>query len=61
MRTPLLIVVVPMLLFVIAVMGSRRLDAWSLAAGAMLAAAIALVMFVRDEPPQHVAKWGRGG
>ena len=60
MRTPLLIVVVPMLLFVIAVMVSRRLDAWSLAVGAMLAAAIALVIFVRDEPPQHVAKWGRG-
>jgi hypothetical protein len=38
----------------------RSVVPWKLAAGALLSAAVAFVMFVRDDPPQHVAKWGRG-
>lgn len=60
MRAPLLIVVVPMALFFFFVMSSRELDAWSLAAGAVGASAVALFMFVRDDPPPHVVNWGRG-
>lgn len=60
MRTPLLIVVVPMFLFFVVVVLTRKLDRWSLAAGAVAASAMAMVMFVRDDPPQHVANWKRG-
>jgi hypothetical protein len=60
MRGPLLHVVVPMFLFFWAVVLTRRLDRWSVAAGAMATSAIALIMFVRDDPPQHVANWKRG-
>jgi hypothetical protein len=60
MRTPLLVVIVPMFIFFWGVSLTRKLDPWSLAAGAVMSAAIALVMFVRDDPPQHVANWGRG-
>jgi hypothetical protein len=60
LRTPLLIVSIPMVLFVLAVMATRKLDAWSVAVGATGAIAIALVIFTRDDPPQHVVNWGRG-
>jgi hypothetical protein len=39
---------------------TRKFDRWSLAAGAVGASAVALVMFVRDDAPQHVANWRRG-
>jgi Nuclease-related domain len=60
MRTPLLIVVVPMLLFFFGVASTRELDVWSLAAGAGMACAVALIIFVRDDPPPHVVNWRRG-
>jgi hypothetical protein len=60
MRTPLLIVVVPMLLVFFGIVGTRKLDAWSVAAGTLAASAVALIIFVRDDPPPHVANWRRG-
>src|SRR4051794_14212254 len=60
MRAPLLVVVVPMFLFFWAVALTRRLDKWSLAAGAVGACAVAFVMFVRDDAPKHVTNWRRG-
>jgi hypothetical protein len=60
MRAPLLVVVAPLFFFFWAVALTRRLDRWSLAAGAVGAAAVALVMMVRDDPPQHVKNWQRG-
>ncbi len=56
-RRPLLAVAVPPILFVLGVAGSRRLDSWSVAAGAAAAIAIAFVIFARDDPPQHVVNW----
>jgi hypothetical protein len=41
-------------------MVSHKIDRWSLAAGAALAVAIALLIFTLDEPPQHVQNWRRG-
>jgi Nuclease-related domain len=52
--------VVPMVLFFLFVAGTRTLDAWSLAAGALMASAVALTIFVRDDPPPHVEHWRRG-
>jgi hypothetical protein len=60
LRTPLLIVVVPMYVFVIAVMLTRHLDRWTFAAGVVGSAATALIVFVRDDPPGHVVHWRRG-
>jgi hypothetical protein len=60
MRVPLLVVVVPMFLFFWAVVLTRTLDRWSVAAGAVASSAVAMIMFVRDDPPQHVANWRRG-
>jgi len=60
MRTPLLIVVIPMFVFFWAVVLTHKLDGWSVAAAAVLSSAIALVFSVRDEPPQHVLKWRQG-
>jgi hypothetical protein len=60
MRAPLLVVVAPMFLFFWGVALSQTLDAWSVAAGAVAASAIGLIVFVRDDPPQHVANWRRG-
>ena len=59
-RWPLLLVVCPLFAFALGVMVSRRIDRWSLAAGATLAVAIAFLMYTLDEPPQHVQKWKRG-
>jgi hypothetical protein len=59
-RQPLLIVVVPVFLAVLVLAVTRRFDVWSLAAGALIASGIALVMFIRDDPPQYVEKWRRG-
>lgn len=59
-RWPLLIVVLPMFVFFWGVTLTRKLDAWSLAAGAAATTAVALISFVRDEPPQHVTNWRRG-
>jgi hypothetical protein len=55
-----MIVIVPMFVFFWAVTLTRKLDPWSLAAGALMTSAVALFIFVRDDPPQYVAKWGRG-
>jgi hypothetical protein len=60
MRAPLLFVVVPLVIFFFAVAGSRKLDAWSLAAGAAMATAASFAMSVRDDAPQHVLNWRRG-
>jgi Nuclease-related domain len=60
MRAPLLLVVVPLTIFFFAVSGSRKLDAWSLAAGAAMATATTFAMNVRDDAPQHVLNWRRG-
>jgi len=60
MRMPLLIVVVPMLVFFWAVVFLHKLDPWSVAATAMAASAVCLIMFVRDDAPQHVQNWRRG-
>ena len=60
MRTPLLVGVVPIFVFFWVIAVTRKLDPWSLSAGALMSAAVAFVMFVRDDPPQHVANWGRG-
>lgn len=60
MRAPLLAALAPMLLLVVAVISWRRLDPWSLAAGTVIATVVALFIFVRDDPPQHVQNWGRG-
>ncbi len=60
LRTPLLIVFVPIVVAFLAITSTRKLDAWSMAAGALMAAGWALVIFVRDEPPQHVLNWRRG-
>jgi hypothetical protein len=49
-----------MFVFFWAVVLTRRLDRWSVAAGAVATSAVALIMFVRDDPPQHVANWRRG-
>lgn len=59
-RRPLLIVVAPPLLFFLVIAGSRKLDAWSVAAGGLAAVGVAFTMFIRDEPPQHVLNWKRG-
>lgn len=60
MRTPLLIVVVPMLLVFFGIVVTRKLDGWSVAAGTLAATAVALIVFVRDDPPPHVINWRRG-
>jgi hypothetical protein len=60
MRLPLIVVVAPLLLFFVAIVASRRLDPWSLAAGVALATGLLFVIFVRDAPPHHVANWGLG-
>jgi hypothetical protein len=60
MRTPLLVVLVPMFFVFWVIVFSRRLDPWSVAAGAIAATALALADFVRGDPPQHVQNWKRG-
>jgi len=60
MRWPLLAAVVPFFVFALAVMLSRKLDPWSLAAGAAIAVGIAVSIYTLDEPPQYVQKWKRG-
>lgn len=60
MRLPLLIVLVPMGVFVVAVMATRKLETWSVAEGAVIAAGIAIAMSVRDEAPSHILNWKRG-
>ena len=60
MRTPLLVGVIPIFVFFWLIVMTRKLDPWSLAAGALMSAAVVVVVFVRDDPPQHVANWGRG-
>jgi hypothetical protein len=60
MRTPLLVVVVPMFVFFWVVVFLHKLDPWSIAAGAVGSSAVALIIFVRDDPPQHVINWRRG-
>jgi hypothetical protein len=40
--------------------GDDELDLWSVAAGAAMTSAVAFLIFVRDDPPQHVANWRRG-
>lgn len=60
MRTPLLVVLVPMFFVFWVIVFSRRLDAWSVAAGALAASAFALADFVRDDPPQYIRNWKRG-
>jgi hypothetical protein len=59
-RVPLLIVVVPMFFVFLGLDVTRRFDPWSLGAGAIVTSAIAIVMFVRDDPPQHIENWRRG-
>src|SRR4029079_3126576 len=39
---------------------SRGVDRWSLAVGASAGALITMALWLRDEPPELVAKWGRG-
>jgi hypothetical protein len=60
LRTPLLIVVVPMFVSFWAILLTRKLDPWSLAAGALMTSAVSLFTFFRDDPPQHVVNWRRG-
>jgi hypothetical protein len=60
MRTPLLIVVVPMFAFFLAVVLTHKLDDWSVAASIVGAGAVATIMLVRDAAPQHVLNWQRG-
>jgi hypothetical protein len=60
LRAPLLIVIVPMFVFFWAVTLTRKLDVWSMVAGALMSSAMALFMFVRDDAPQHVLNWKRG-
>jgi hypothetical protein len=55
-----ILIVAPLFAFALAVIVSRRLDAWSLATGAALSVGIALLMFILGEPPQHIQKWRRG-
>jgi hypothetical protein len=56
----LLIVIVPMFVFFWAVTLTRKLDIWSMTAGALMTSAVALFTFVRDDAPQHVLHWKRG-
>jgi nuclease-like protein len=60
LRVPLLIVVSPMFAVFVFVVLFKPLDAWSVAAGVLAATGVAFISFTRDDPPQHVAKWGRG-
>ncbi|MGZ4356396.1 MAG: nuclease-related domain-containing protein [Gaiellaceae bacterium] len=60
MRTPLLVVLVPMFFAFWVIVFSRKLDPWSVAAGALAATAMAFADFVRGEPPQHIQNWRRG-
>lgn len=60
MRVPLALVTVPMFVFFVTVVLVHELDPWSVAAGGVAGAGGAILMFVRDDPPAHVANWGRG-
>jgi hypothetical protein len=60
MRTPLLIVTVPLFVFFVGVAGTHKLDRWTVAASTAAAAGMFLVMWVRDDAPQHVLNGQRG-
>jgi Nuclease-related domain len=60
MRAPLLICVVPMYGFFLYVVGTHKLDVWTTAAVTVGGGATWLIMFVRDEAPQHILNWRRG-
>jgi hypothetical protein len=60
MRAPLLITIVPLLLVFWWVVFTHKLDNWSVAATAAGSVAIMLVIWVRDDAPQHVLNWRRG-
>src|SRR5437763_1262023 len=60
MRTPLLFVVTPMLAFFWFVVFTHALDTWTVAATCVAAAATCLVIWVRDDAPQHLLNWRRG-
>lgn len=38
----------------------RGIDRWSFAVGAIAGGLITMAMWLRDEPPEFIAKWGRG-
>ena len=38
----------------------RDIDRWSFAVGALVGGLITMTISLRDEPPEFVAKWGRG-
>ena len=52
--------VAPIFAFGIGVMLSHKVDPLSLAVGAAMAVGVALTMYTRGEPPQHVQNWKRG-
>jgi hypothetical protein len=60
LRWPLLIVVAPMWAFTLVLVETRPIDWWSFMAGAIGTSAAALLVFLRDDPPRHVAKWRLG-
>jgi hypothetical protein len=60
MRAPLLICVLPMYGFFLYVVATHKLDVWTTAAVTVGGGATWLVMFVRDEAPQHILNWRRG-
>src|SRR5690348_362508 len=38
----------------------HEMELWSFAAGLVAGGLITIAMWLRDEPPQFIAKWGRG-
>jgi hypothetical protein len=54
LRPRLLAAVTPLVVGGLAVALTRKLDTWSFVAGTLLATAVAVFMFIRDEPPPHV-------
>jgi Nuclease-related domain len=60
MRAPLLICVLPMYGFFLYVVATHKLDVWTTAAVTVGAGATWLIMFVRDDAPQHILNWRRG-
>src|SRR4051812_5357271 len=43
-----------------AVSAFRGVDQWSIATGAVVGGLITMALWLRDEPPEFIAKWGRG-
>jgi hypothetical protein len=60
MRTPVLVVSVPSIVAVLGLAIWLDGDFWWWAAGLWTGGMLVTAMWARDEPPEHIAKWGRG-